>query len=367
MELKRNLYICDQTFEFFNILNLQTSANKYVDADIIFSDKNDFSSIVDKVNKRKLFQNIFTIQIKEFENGFYSKEEEERCEIVLNPRNYISFPEFTEYYTDIWINISNIHAKLEYYNLVKLGMKPKIHLIQEGIANYTFINSISEEDAVWEQNYGELAFSKNIADNYIYRVNAFSGNGIENKPLLPIEENREELLQIVEDLYGKVSLPEQKWIYMETSLFDMNIMTNEFEIFEDLAKIVGKENIIVKRHPRNSVERYSPLGYSVMEESGVPWEVVIMENLEEIKNKIVCSVFSQSLFSPYDVFNIETKSIMLLKLLRHHVFLYEKKEWKEYISETEQEINRRKLQLYMPESVDELNNMIRFLLLDGRE
>lgn len=367
MELKRHLYICDQTFEFFNIINLQISINKNIPADILFSDKNSFGNIIEKVKKKNLFQNVYTLQVKDFEAAFYSKEKEERCNIVLNPREYISFPDFTDYYTDIWINISNIHAKLEYYNLIKLGMKPKVHLIQEGIANYTFTNSISEEDAMWEDYYGELAFSKNIEDNYIYRISAFVGSGIENKMLMPIKENKEEFIHIMEDLYGRVSLPKQKWIYMETSLFDMNIMTNEFEIFENLAKIVGKENIIVKQHPRNKIDRYRPLGYQVMEETEVPWEVMILENIEEIKSKVICSVFSQSLFSPYDVFSIEAKSIMLLKLLRHHVFFYEKKEWKQYISEMEQEINKGSLQLYVPESVDELNNIIRFLLLDGRE
>lgn len=367
MESKRNLYICDQSFEFFNIINLQTSINENIPSDIIFSDKNNFSNIIDKIKEKKLFENVYTLQIKEFENSFYSRERKERYSIVLNPRDYISFPDFTDYYTDVWINISNIHAKLEYYNLVKLGMRPKIHLIQEGIANYTFINSISEEDAAWEQNYGDLAFSKNIEDNYIYRVNAFAGSGIENKSLLPIDENKEKILQIMEDLYGRVSLPKQKWIYMETSLFDMNIMANEFEIFENLAKIVGKENIIVKQHPRNKIDRYRPLGYQVMEAAEVPWEVMILENIEEIKNKVVCSVFSQSLFSPYDVFNIEAKSIMLLKLLRHHVFFYEKKEWKQYISETEREINREILQMYTPENEDELGSIVKFLLLDGRK
>ena len=365
IEIKRNLFICDQTFEFFNIINLQYNCFADVEADIIFSDKNDFRGIIDRVKETKLFGNIYNITVKEFENTFYKRSEQEQFEIVKNPRGYLEFPYFENIYTDIWINIDNIHGKLEYYNLVKLGMQPKIHLIQEGIGNYTRINNINLNEKKWEDFYGALSYYKNVMDNYIYRLGAFTGKGIENKQLPKIDYEDEEFVKLVKYIWGEQELPKEKVIFMENSLYDMEIMSNELELFEKIASFVGRENIIVKRHPRNKVDRFTMLGYKVMEESNVPWEVLICLNHKEISKKVVCSVFSQTLFSPFDVFGIEAKSIMLLNMLRHHVFWYEKKEWKDYVKKTVTEINLNNMGLFLPESEIELKEMVRYCILSG--
>lgn len=365
IETKRYLYICDQTFEFFNILNLQHNKFADIEADIIFSDKNKFDNVVEKVKETGLFKNVYQIEVKEFESTFYSRSWGEQFEIVKNPRGYLEFPEFENVYTDIWINIDNIHAKLQYYNLTKLGMRPQIHFIQEGIANYTRIQNINAQEQKWETFYGNLAFSKNIQDNYIYRLGAFSGSNLQNEELPKISVKDKEFVELVKKIYGDHVLPKEKFIFMENSLYDMQIMSNELELFETLATYVGKENIIVKRHPRNKIDRFTPLGYKVMEESDIPWEVVLLENGTDVAEKIVCSVFSQTLFSPFDVFGIQTKSIMLLKLLRHHVFWYEKKEWREYVNKTVAEINKENMGLYLPESSEELREVARYCSIIG--
>ena len=362
---KRHLYICDQTFQFFNILNLQYKYKAEMKADILFSDKNSFTDVIENVKRTGLFEKVYTVNAKDFEGAFYSLSEKEQLERVCNPREYLEFPEFEDVYTDIWINIDNIHVKMEYYNLIKLGMKPKVHLVQEGIANYTRVDSVPANEKKWKDTYGELYFYNNIEDNYIYRLNAFSGKGIDNVALPIIDACDNEFIKIVESIYGKHELPKEKYIFMETSLFDMNIMSNELEIFETIAKFVGKENIIVKRHPRNRVDRFSSLGYKVMEESSVPWEVIILENHDSIKQKFVCSVFSQTIFSPFDVFNIDVKCIMLLNLLRHHVFWYEKKEWKDYVTKTISEVNAENIGIYLPENEDELIDVLRYVTVVG--
>ena len=362
---KRYLYVCDQTFEFFNILNLQYNKFREIEADIIFSDKNRFDDVIANVKAIGLFKNVYTVEVKEFERTFYQRSWAEQREIVKNPREHLEFPEFENTYTDIWINIDNIHVKLEYYNLVKLGMQPKIHFIQEGIGNYTRVGVLNEQEKKWEKFYGELAFSKNIQDNYIYRLSAFSGKDITNVELPKISIDNKGFCDLIEMLYGRQELPKEKFIFMENSLYDMQIMSNEIELFENLAKYIGKENIIVKRHPRNKIDRFTPLGYKVMEESNVPWEVILLENGDRISGKVVCSVFSQTLFSPFDVFGVEAKSIMLLKMLRHHVFWYEKKEWCEYVDKTIHEVNKNTMGIYLPESEEELREVARYCLLVG--
>jgi len=362
---KRYLYLCDQTFEFFNILNLQCNKFREIEADILFSDKNKFDDVIENVAETGLFQNIYTIEVKEFENTFYRRKWGEQFEIVKNPRAYLQFPEYENTYTDIWINIDNIHAKLEYYNLTKLGMRPRIHFIQEGVGNYTRVPSLSEQEKKWEKSYGELSFSKNIQDNYIYRPSVFSGKDMKNMELPPISVENEEFLRVVEKIYGRQSLPEEKFIFMESSLYDMQIMSNEMELAEMLAAYAEKENFIVKRHPRNKMDRFTPLGYKVMPETNVPWEVLILENQKEIREKVVCSVFSQTLFSPLDVFGIDARGVMLIKMLRHHVFWYEKKEWQEYINKMVREANQGSMKIYVPESEVELKEAVRYCSIVG--
>ena len=68
-------------------------------------------------------------------------------------------------------------------------------------------------------------------------------------------------------------------IFFEESYYNDGILTGDVELVENLAKIYGKDNIIVKVHPRNKENRFKKLGYTTNVDLTIPWEAIAL-NIE---------------------------------------------------------------------------------------
>ena len=360
--LTRHLFLCDQTLEFFNIIVILQKMELEGERDIVFSDKNDFSKYENKVKETGLFSNIYNIKIKDIEKEFWDLNDSEKYNLIVTPKGIVSFPEYTETYTDIWINIDSVHAQLQYYNCINNGMNPKIHLICEGIGNYTRKISDVEKNQEWHEEYKENSYYNHVLDNYIYMPELYVGEpDIELQEIPRISQEDKELHDILTFILGKGNLPKEKYIFFETPLYDMGIMNNELELFENIAEIVGKENIIVKRHPRNSIDRFSCLGYKVLPNSILPWEALLVNNYIEVQQKIGISIFSQTCFSPFLIFDIPIHIVCLLDLMRHPVHWYARPEWVKYHKNFIENINMEKIQYHCPNNQEELIYVMEYL------
>lgn len=109
----------------------------------------------------------------------------------------------------------------------------------------------------------------------------------------------------MEDVYDK------KYIFMEESFFAEGQETNDVEIVENIAKLVGKDNIMVKIHPRNPVNRFKKLGYKTNVNTAIPWEVILLN--QDMRNKVLLSVSSTSIINPIRVFGVNMQAYSLYK------------------------------------------------------
>lgn len=93
----------------------------------------------------------------------------------------------------------------------------------------------------------------------------------------PITTNFERLKSILNYIFNNnyVSL-NQKYIYFASAPDLSDNKFDESKIILKIAKTVGKDNLIVKKHPRDSRNVYSDKGIKVMENSYIPWEVIQM-------------------------------------------------------------------------------------------
>ena len=79
-----------------------------------------------------------------------------------------------------------------------------------------------------------------------------------------------------------------------------------------IASLVGKENIIVKIHPRNRINRFAEIGYTTNLNTSIPWEVVALNS--DLQNCCLVTVFSQSAVLPFILLGKKTKSVLLYNL-----------------------------------------------------
>lgn len=79
-----------------------------------------------------------------------------------------------------------------------------------------------------------------------------------------------------------------------------------------LAEKVGKNNLLVKVHPRDDADRYREAGLRVDAESAVPWEVIQINH--DFSDKVLLSTLSTSLLSTCSLFEVPPRSFYLYPL-----------------------------------------------------
>ena len=317
----RRLYLCPTLLHLFNCIVLEHSFEDHENADLWLSDVTDFSEKVAPLQESGLFHRVHLLTISEKLEALKSiDEKEEKREIMRHPMAY--FTQVAELiadedlvYDELYSNQDSYLAKAIYYCLVERGMRPVVHFVSEGTASYAIDLSNTANDWLPHDYYGARRFVNNLGELWTYVPELYSGgvSSLEQKQLPFSMVNNEELRSILRNIYGKVSPFKQKIIYFEGAFMGDSILTNEMNLFLHIADKVGKENLIVKRHPRNLVDRFTPLGYAVMDNATVPWEIMLMDM--DVTDKLLISIASFTCISPMEMYGMETSSILLQPLL----------------------------------------------------
>lgn len=172
--------------------------------------------------------------------------------------------------------------------------------------------------------------------------------------LMKIPSVSEKLSNELSDFFDIDKCPDkysEKYIFFEDGSRDW---TNDadIKIVEMISDIVGKENIFVRIHPRNPVNRFKELGYKTNEDTSIPWE--ILSGSIDIENKVLMTVYSQCIITPEIVYGKKSKAISLAKLdtsvadMMTPLFEFT---YKHYLS-------RDKEHYFVPESKEELKLLL---------
>ena len=85
------------------------------------------------------------------------------------------------------------------------------------------------------------------------------------------------------------------------------------EIVEKIASIVGRENLLIKLHPRDTTNRFIRLGYKTNKTFSVPWEALA---LTMKKMPLMCITFSSGAALNYQFLTKKkNRTILLYKLM----------------------------------------------------
>ena len=134
------------------------------------------------------------------------------------------------------------------------------------------------------------------------------------KQIESISDNKAEITKTLNAIFNYNSIHDkydEKVIFFEESYVADGIIVNDIELVECLAKIYGKENIIVKIHPRNPENRFKKLGYKTNVDTNIPWEVIAL-NID-LDTKILVSMTSTAVVSSFLLFHSNAKMIMEYK------------------------------------------------------
>jgi hypothetical protein len=115
------------------------------------------------------------------------------------------------------------------------------------------------------------------------------------------------------DLHHMSDKYDKPVIFFEESHFTDGFEVPDVEIVDQIAQIAGKDNIMIKLHPRSIVNRFARVGYKTNIDANIPWEVIVLNR--DFTNKILIAIASGSVLYPYLYFGIPLKSFSLLNTL----------------------------------------------------
>lgn len=141
----------------------------------------------------------------------------------------------------------------------------------------------------------------------------------------------ESLKKCIVKVFGMIDCNiEQKYIFFASSSDIDNCSYGEIDILRKIIAKVGRENLIVKKHPRDIRDIYDQLGVPVFKGSDLPWEVI--QILLSMADKILITVTSGAFISVSAMLESGYKGVFLYPEINQ--FNDEYKNYVERIDET---------------------------------
>ncbi len=354
MSERRLLYLCPTLLSLMNSIVTQMTVNKDTPADLVLEDTSDFSEIVPRLKRHGIFERIESFPYLEDMPNYRPLSPAQKHRVEKKPSLVFHLPQLAGSYTDLCVNLDTYAPKFFYYGLLERGMRPAIHFVSEGTGTYALDFSNTARDGMDHDAHGDLAFRKKTECNDPARPEIYTG-GADDLKLIQLPNYAEfppEVPAVLEDVFGKTPPIGEKLIFFEGAFWGDGMLTNEIELFLAIAEHIGQDNIIVKRHPRNPTDRFTPLGFKVMPQQSVPWEIMIKDI--DLSKKALVSVASFTCFSSMEMYGRPSYSLLLENVMRGRVNFLEDPGYRRFFRQAEKYFNSERIVSWRPQSIREL-------------
>lgn len=305
---KRNLIIANTYFQLITAINLALNNLSKDINDIVVTDCSiGMDEKIDLIKKNNLFENVYFFEsrklindkkVKKYLNYLFNRKK------ILNNRINNFYDEIIFYNLDILC-----------YSLIDELYKNNKRLIcsryDEGFSTYTIDRKNNKINDILRFLLFKKNINKSIKKIYLYHPELLCYKT--NYKIKKIPNIDKKNLQLKESLNSIFNYKEynfkQKYIFFEESFFCDNKGIEDYDLIMNIVEIVGKENLIIKLHPRNRVDRFSEQGIKVWESTGIPWEIYQMN--EDYSNKIFMTISSGSILASKLYFNENIESYFL--------------------------------------------------------
>ena len=279
----------------------------------------DAENLVKHATETGVFRNVRLLKNrKHFAKGYISKPFAWLSNIYRNYKIACSLSK-SKYDLFLFSNIS-VLTKLLTTKLRKSNHLIKIQLFEEGMSTYT--RRFADGDAP-SSLYRRWVDRKGVLDilDRLYVFNpAFlawkptNGQVQELPKISPKNAAFRNLINQIFDYANCRDRYDKKLIFFEESHALEGFDVPDLEMVEQMADKIGKDNVMVKIHPRNPYNRFAKLGYKTNIDTAIPWEVIMLN--EQLTDKILVTISSGSVVYPYLYLGIPTTSYSLIRCIK---------------------------------------------------
>lgn len=356
------LFKCATFVQLMNAIQIKRKLFANVQADVVLNKITDFSRIVDNVRDSGIFRKVIeTDDTLQWNTDFKSLTYKERKKLAKKPDELFSGCDFGEY-TELFLGVPYPSDILLYYYLINHGGSLKVNFYEE--AQITYLLDWDKKAAVAKIDndmYGHRSFTANRGSCYLYEPELYVGKGFEDNIVqIPKIECDEETKRIYNSIFGLCQLPEEKYIFLEENFIGDANMVTDIDCLDQLAEYVGKDNIIVKMHPRSPYDRFTHRGYKLFPESKIPLEMFVLNS--DVSDKVFVTISSGGGVSCDVMFSKSVYSINLFKyMLIGKNFHVREPNFNMYFDKLLETVNADSVSTFRPDTADAFRETIRYI------
>lgn len=308
--MSQKLFLCNTVYQLFVAIWMKHSLFKNDEVDVIVSDHTkDADLLCKRINECNLFDECFYTKNFPFARGYTPT-----TNIMRRHPNYYLKKYFKtrKCYDEIYVSNVDYFSRLLYNALKKRNKNCKLYLYEDGLSTYSKIfekrylkcntaYTSKIQEFTFKHIFKESLIFSNVSGMYLFNPKYLMWQtDFEIIKLKKIDRTDASFIKYCNHIFNYSNEQDEysePYIFMEESFNVEGTPLNDIEILEKVAKNVGKDNIIIKRHPRDTTNRFELNGFKTNQNTAIPWEVVVL-NMKDPLDKTIISVCSGSMFNP---------------------------------------------------------------------
>ena len=317
--MSRILVICNTPFQFVVAAHILSLYYERYEVDLVVSDQfRDSERVVDNARNSGFFHNIYYIHNAAHKRGNRLKRFADFIRRIVASVKMASEIGRTHYDDVLFSNIQ-IFTKILVSKLRKNNPTCRIHIAEEGLGTYSKLYGASDAPTTLYRKYIDKQgiFAK-LSTLYLFHPQflswEFPSEKICKLPLLSSENAP--FMNMLNTLFNYAECKDEydkKVIFFEESYYVEGESVPDIQIVEQIAQKIGKENVMIKVHPRNPINRFRQLGYKTNTDSFIPWELIVLN--QDMREKIFVTIASGAAINPYLYIGMPIRSYSLLNCL----------------------------------------------------
>ncbi len=315
------------------------------------------------IKKCRLFDHVFYIGSQDFNKYFWSLDNEIKPEVFKDAENSLKqiICENIDLYRkyDVLV-LSNLDAYTKF--IYSLYPHLRIYIMEDGAGTYTTDwKTITKK---WDYIDGFNKAYNDIKAIYLYDPSLMQFNVCHKLEIIPKLYNSDTVINLINNVFGyDTNFEIPRFVFCEEPFQVDNIKNNDLDLISLISDKVGSGQLMIKTHPRNTINRTAALGLGIQKETPWPFEVLLLNNKETDSTFI--TVTSGSLISPRMLMDISPKTIFLYRLIKGDTHNFGEKEFKCFLNSYVERYKGKNMMA--PGSLYELNLLLDLLLRDDRE
>lgn len=324
----RRLYVCNTPYQILIslLLAFQLKGSEEDISDILITDNFlQSKEITDRVSRVTYFEKVYYAKISNilYPRSFMKKISKFYDLFLVKHRllNYIN-PLLEGIYDEIFYNNDNLFLYSLTAFVVNKNTNLKVYRYEEGYSTYMEPwcslrgkkLCIIREKVMLKKTFDDVFCGLYVFEPtlLLYKL---------DKPILKISRIiNDDIKHIISEIFEmKIAYNnlKEKWIIFEESFYQDHKINFDIMLYEKIFKILGKENVVVKMHPRSEKDRFSELGIHTIKSDGVPWEAILLSN--KMHKKKYIALASGSIINARLLLGETEESYLMYKCLENPI------------------------------------------------